>query len=388
MADFGLARRLADPSQTQHDSLLGTPRYMSPEQARIGPIDGRSDVYSLGATLYELLTLRPPFEGRTAAELVEQISGREPVPPHHYDARIPRDLETILLKTLAKRPADRYATATDLADDLKRFLNHEPVRARRISPLGRFWRFTRRHPSQTIVSATAAATVLAVLTVAYVRIMEKRDLANQALAAAETQLKKTEEANRAYKGTLRELLASRAEGVLHSNLPNRRVQGLDLLQQAAKLGPDPALTLRLRDSAVEFLRLADVEARPGFATGATRGLVFAAEGTRLAAIDEDGEELSLWDVEGRQLLARPRLRAPRRQTPTPPPAEATAAVQGPGPFREGPSSRPSARGWRRSCPMAAASGCSTPSRVNSSATSGPPTALSVHSTPAPAAIAS
>ena len=75
VADFGLARRLADPSQTQHDSLLGTPRYMSPEQARIGPIDGRSDVYSLGATLYELLTLRPPFEGRTAAELVEQISG-------------------------------------------------------------------------------------------------------------------------------------------------------------------------------------------------------------------------------------------------------------------------------------------------------------------------
>src|SRR5205085_2136114 len=81
MADFGLARRLADPSQTQQDSLLGTPRYMSPEQARIGPIDGRSDIYSLGATLYELLTLRPPFEGRTAAELVEQIGGRDPVPP-------------------------------------------------------------------------------------------------------------------------------------------------------------------------------------------------------------------------------------------------------------------------------------------------------------------
>ena len=89
-----------------------------------------------------------------------------------------------MLKTLAKRPADRYATATDLADDLKRFLNHEPVRARRISPLGRFWRFARRHPSQTIVSATAAATVLAVLTVAYVQIMQERDQANQASAAA------------------------------------------------------------------------------------------------------------------------------------------------------------------------------------------------------------
>jgi serine/threonine protein kinase/WD40 repeat protein len=336
VADFGLARRLADPSQTQHDSLLGTPRYMSPEQARIGPIDGRSDVYSLGATLYELLTLRPPFEGRTAAELVEQISGREPVPPHRYDARIPRDLETILLKTLAKRPADRYATATDLADDLTRFLNHEPVHARRISPLGRFWRFTRRHPSQTIVSATAAATVLAVLTVAYVRIVQKRDEALRASAAAQQAFKKIEEANRAYKGTLRELLASRAEGVLHSNAPNRRVQGLDLLQQAARLGPDPALTLRLRDSAVEFLRLADVEARPGFVTGATRGLIFAAEGTRLAAIDDDGEELSLWDVERRQLLARPRLRTPRPANPDAGAGGGNRRGPGPGPFSGGP----------------------------------------------------
>ena len=76
VADFGLARRLADPSQTQVDSLLGTPRYMSPEQAKTGAIDGRADVYSLGATLYELITLRPPFDGQTAAELIEQIAGR------------------------------------------------------------------------------------------------------------------------------------------------------------------------------------------------------------------------------------------------------------------------------------------------------------------------
>src|SRR5262249_3340702 len=77
VADFGLARRLAAPSMTQTDSLLGTPRYMSPEQAKSTPVDGRTDVYSLGATLYELLTLRPPFEGKTAAELVEQIGQRE-----------------------------------------------------------------------------------------------------------------------------------------------------------------------------------------------------------------------------------------------------------------------------------------------------------------------
>ena len=110
VTDFGLARRLADPGITHHDSLLGTPRYMSPEQARTGTIDGRTDVYSLGATLYELLTLRPPFDGQTAAELIDQIGGQEPLPPTKIDRRVPRDLETIALKALAKRPADRYAT--------------------------------------------------------------------------------------------------------------------------------------------------------------------------------------------------------------------------------------------------------------------------------------
>ncbi len=112
VTDFGLARRLADPGLTHHDSLLGTPRYMSPEQARTaGPIDGRTDVYSLGATLYELLTLRPPFDGQSAAELIDQIGRDDPVPPRKFEPRVPRDLETIVLKALAKRPVDRYATA-------------------------------------------------------------------------------------------------------------------------------------------------------------------------------------------------------------------------------------------------------------------------------------
>ena len=88
VADFGLARRLADPSITQADSLLGTPRYMSPEQSEIGPIDGRTDVYSLGATLYELLTLRPPHDGRSAAELIGQIRNNEPAAPRKHDPRL------------------------------------------------------------------------------------------------------------------------------------------------------------------------------------------------------------------------------------------------------------------------------------------------------------
>jgi serine/threonine protein kinase/WD40 repeat protein len=295
MADFGLARRLADPGLTQHDSLLGTPRYMSPEQAKVGPIDGRSDVYSLGATLYELLTLRPPFEGRTAAELVEQIRLRDPAPPRQSDPRIPRDLETIVLKTLGKSPADRYATADELAEDLGRFLNHEPVRARRISPLGRLWRVARRHPGISIVSAAAAAAILTVATVAYVRVVHERDQKVEALAKREA--------------ALRDLYLNQASVVRLSNVPNRRARGLDLIKEAAALGPDPGLRAKLRDEAVEFLVLRDLEARPGFPTGRARGVAFDADGARLVVLSDDGERFSLWDVEGRKQLVEHRLRA-------------------------------------------------------------------------------
>ena len=225
VTDFGLARRLADPSLTQHDSLLGTPRYMSPEQARTGAIDGRTDVYSLGATLYELMTFRPPFDGASAAELLDQIGGREPIPPRLINRRIPRDLETIVLKTLAKRAVDRYVSATALAEDLARFLNHEPVRARRISPVGRFWRVARRHPGITTVTAVASAVVLGVATYAYVRILADRNYAitasQKAIRASEEKNialhEKAQEADKAQRrgpvGTLRQCLEPAAVGL-------------------------------------------------------------------------------------------------------------------------------------------------------------------------------
>jgi serine/threonine protein kinase len=120
ITDFGLARGRDDVALTHSGVLLGTPRYMSPEQAEAArrPVDHRTDIYSLGATLYELLTRRPAFTGRTPEEVVGQILGRDPVPPRRLDPAVPRDLETIVLKAMAKRPADRYQTAGDLADDL------------------------------------------------------------------------------------------------------------------------------------------------------------------------------------------------------------------------------------------------------------------------------
>ena len=302
VADFGLARRLADPSQTQVDSLLGTPRYMSPEQARPGAIDGRADVYSLGATLYELVTLRPPFDGQTAAELIDQIGNKEPQAPRRFDPRLPLDLETILLKALSKRPGDRYAGAAELAEDLARYLAHEPVRARRIGPAGRLWRFARRHPSVTAVSLAASTIVLTTATLAHVRVVAERDEARKAQRETREAQAETEIALRKSTRSRLGELEKHAAAVLVTTAVNRRATGLDLLQGASALKPDPATLARLRDQAVGFLALRDVEVRPSIAANAPHGLAFGPDGRRVAALRGDNTEVDIWGVEGGKLL--------------------------------------------------------------------------------------
>ncbi|APW62152.1 WD40 repeat domain-containing serine/threonine protein kinase [Paludisphaera borealis] len=352
VADFGLARRLADPGLTHHDSLLGTPRYMSPEQGRTGVIDGRTDVYSLGATLYELLTLRPPFDGSSAAELLDQIAGREPVPPRAIDRRIPRDLETIVLKTLAKRPVDRYASAAALGEDLARFLNREPVRARRISPVGRMWRVARRHPGITTVSAVASVLVLSIAAYAYNRVRNERDQARNSRNTAVAEREKTEAAERETRAAMRTMLWRHAALVRHTSEPDRRAKGLDLLKQASALEPEPDLKAQLRDEAAEFLVLRDIERRAKLPTGPIRDLVFDAENARLSVLSTDGEELSLWDVNQERPLekitllhgAKPRV-GTQAAAPAPPPAAASPSP-GPTPTAAEPGSQASSTASR------------------------------------------
>jgi serine/threonine protein kinase len=124
VTDFGLAQVQSDPRLTMTGDLVGTLRYMSPEQAlaKRVVVDHRTDVYSLGATLYEVLTLQPAYSGNDRQELLRQIAFEEPKPPRRLNRAIPAELETIVLKALEKNPAERYATAQELADDLQRYL--------------------------------------------------------------------------------------------------------------------------------------------------------------------------------------------------------------------------------------------------------------------------
>jgi serine/threonine protein kinase len=157
ISDFGLAKQLedAESSQTQSGTIMGTPSYMSPEQARgevrgVGPL---ADLYSLGAILYELLIGRPPFVGATTMDTVLQVTKNEPIPPTRLQHEVPADLETICLKCLQKEPAKRYTNCFQLAEDLHRFLAGEPILARPIGRRERLWRWCKRNPKLAISSA-------------------------------------------------------------------------------------------------------------------------------------------------------------------------------------------------------------------------------------------
>jgi serine/threonine protein kinase/Flp pilus assembly protein TadD len=163
VTDFGLAHCQNQPGLTQSGDLLGTLRYMSPEQAlgRRTIVDHRTDIYSLGVTLYELLTLQPPFAGTDRQELLRQIALDEPRPARRVNAAVPVELETIVLKALEKNPADRYATAQALAKVLRRYLANEPIRARRATWTQAAVKWARRH--RALVNACVAALLSAAL---------------------------------------------------------------------------------------------------------------------------------------------------------------------------------------------------------------------------------
>jgi serine/threonine protein kinase len=201
ITDFGLAQFHADVGLTGTGDLLGTLRYMSPEQVagRRTAVDHRTDVYSLGATLYEVLARRPLHDGADRATLLHQILNDEPQPPRSVDRSIPVELETIILKAVAKEPEERYATAGELVADLRRFLEDRPVLARRPSFREQAWKWARRHRSlvtSLVVALLLSVAVLATATVliagAYERERRKAAEANEQRARADEERARAE----------------------------------------------------------------------------------------------------------------------------------------------------------------------------------------------------
>jgi serine/threonine protein kinase len=167
--DFGLARLLEQPGMTISGEFVGTPRYLSPEQIGAGrvPLDHRTDIYSLGATLYELLTLQPPFPGSRRDQVLAQVLHKEPERPRRLNKRVPIDLETICLKAMDKDPDRRYQTAGRMAEDLWRYVNHQAISVRRAGPIARLYKWFRRRPALAATLAGAALLALTTIFFAY-----------------------------------------------------------------------------------------------------------------------------------------------------------------------------------------------------------------------------
>jgi serine/threonine protein kinase/Flp pilus assembly protein TadD len=261
VTDFGLAHvQHGGASLTLTGQALGTPRYMSPEQALAQRvlIDHRADVYSLGATLYELLTFRPAFASEDRQELLRQIAFEEPAAPRRLNPAVPAELETIVLKAMAKSPGERYATAGELADDLRRWLEDRPIRARRPSLRTRLLRWGRRH--QTLVVSVAAALVmgLAVLAGSFGWILRDQ-AARQAkrVGDMESALQEAEQLRREGKLPKAQAAAKRAEALLQDGgaAPALAQQVRRLLRELAEEEADGQLVallgrLRLRQADV------------------------------------------------------------------------------------------------------------------------------------------
>ena len=196
ITDFGVARLAEEEGLTRVGDFVGTLRYMAPEQIHGRP-DARSDVYSLGITLYELLAGQPAYPETSHMGLVQRISKEDPVPLRRIQPNTPRDLETIVSKAIARDPSHRYANAGEMAEDLRRFLEDRPIRARRVSVAARLWRWCRRNRTVAVLSALTAAAVLVAMVVGWVGYLSTQQALRQteeAVGRAEANLELSLEA--------------------------------------------------------------------------------------------------------------------------------------------------------------------------------------------------
>jgi serine/threonine protein kinase/DNA-binding SARP family transcriptional activator len=252
ITDFGLAKRVeGGAGLTQSGVVMGTPSYMAPEQARgrgkaVGPA---ADVYALGAVLYECLTGRPPFKAATPLDTMLQVRSDEPVPPRRLQPKTPPDLETICLKALQKEPGKRYASATALADDLKRFLSGEPIQARPSTPWEKAVKWARRKPTAAALTGVSGSALLILLGVIVGFTLELQSALKETQGQRDRALKAEQAANAERDNAVREKDRADEQAAVAAAVNNFLQQDLlgqaDSRQQAdRRFTPDPDLKVR------------------------------------------------------------------------------------------------------------------------------------------------
>jgi WD40 repeat protein/tRNA A-37 threonylcarbamoyl transferase component Bud32 len=293
ITDFGLAKRLDGAGPTLSGRVLGTPSYMAPEQARgnasqVGPA---ADVYALGAMLYELLTGRPPFRAETPWDTINQVVSEEPVPPRRLQPTVPPDLETICLRCLEKQREKRYGTALNLAEDLRRFLAGEPIRARPARAWERAVKWARRRPTAAALLAVSALALLVVLVGGLVYSARLRS----ALQAAR---------DYAEEGRRRLVRLSVAEGT-HAVDEGDWLGALPWFVEALRLDPgDPDREQTHRVRLGVLLRQCPRLVQVWFHDGPVRYAAFSADGRHVLTASGDGTA-RVWDVSSGEPVSPP-----------------------------------------------------------------------------------
>jgi WD40 repeat protein/serine/threonine protein kinase len=313
VTDFGLAKAASDSDDLTHTGdFVGTLRYMAPERFN-GRADLRSDVYSLGLTLYELLVLRPAFGEADRNKLVRQVLHDEPVRPRKLNPGVPRDLETVVLKAIARDPAHRYQTPAAMAEDLKRFVEDRPVKARRVSETEKFWRWCRRNPLPAGLLAGIVMVFLAGFAGVYwqLRVAEsaradeqrQRGRAEVLQKGAETARDEAKKARNAAARQSAELLFDRGVTLAEQG---EAAQGLHWMLESLKVAPDDAGDLQrlvrtnLAAWGEQVHGLRNVLATPDVRV---RCLAFGPDGKAFAAGADD--RLQLWDANTCQRIGKP-----------------------------------------------------------------------------------